>query len=133
MKMIWEKCINCIEKKYFILHKNYLRINLFINKINEKIMKTLQEIIKILKKHRDILRSDYNIKSVKIFGSYAEGNQTEKSDIDLIVEFGKTPTLIEVIHIEEELSKLLNTKIDLLTEEGISSYVKPYIREVTVL
>lgn len=99
----------------------------------KKFMKTLQEIINILKKHKDILRSNYNIRSVKIFGSYAEGNQTEKSDIDLIVEFGKTPTLIELIHIEEELSKLLNTKVDLLTEEGISSYVKPYIREVTVL
>jgi len=49
------------------------------------------------------------------------------------VEFKKVPTFIELIKIEEELSKLLDTKVDLLTEEGISPYIKPYIKEVNIL
>ncbi len=96
-------------------------------------MKTLEEIKEILKKNEDKLLRDYNIKSIKIFGSYAEERQKETSDIDLIVEFEKIPTFIELIRIEEEISKLLDIKVDLLTEEGISPYVKPYIKEVNIL
>jgi predicted nucleotidyltransferase len=96
-------------------------------------MKTIKEIKEILERNRKKLEKEYNIKSIKIFGSYAEGKQKEKSDIDLIVDFKKTPTFIELIKIEEEISKLLDTKVDLLTEEGISPYIKPYIKEVNIL
>jgi len=100
---------------------------------NGKIMKRLLEIKKILEEHRDKLRREYKIKNIKVFGSYVEGKETKKSDIDLIVEFESTPTLIELVRIEEELSQLLHVKVDLLTEEGISPYVKPYIKEFSVL
>jgi len=96
-------------------------------------MKTIKEIKEILERNREKLEKEYNIKSIKIFGSYAEGKQKEKSDVDLIVDFKKTPTFIELIKIEEEISKLLDTKVDLLTEEGISPYIKPYIKEVNIL
>jgi len=96
-------------------------------------MKTIKEIKEILERNRKKLEKEYNIKSIKIFGSYAEGKQKEKSDIDLIVDFKKTPTFIELIKIEEEISKLLDTKVDLLTEEGISPYIKPYIKEANIL
>jgi predicted nucleotidyltransferase len=96
-------------------------------------MKTIKEIKEILERNRKKLEKEYNIKSIKIFGSYAEGKQKEKSDVDLIVDFKKTPTFIELIKIEEEISKLLDTKVDLLTEEGISPYIKPYIKEVNIL
>jgi len=96
-------------------------------------MKTIKEIKEILERNREKLEKEYNIKSIKIFGSYVEGKQKEKSDVDLIVDFKKTPTFIELIKIEEEISKLLDTKVDLLTEEGISPYIKPYIKEVNIL
>jgi len=96
-------------------------------------MKTIKEIKEILERNRKKLEKEYNIKSIKIFGSYVEGRQKEKSDVDLIVDFKKTPTFIELIKIEEEISKLLDTKVDLLTEEGISPYIKPYIKEVNIL
>ena len=96
-------------------------------------MKTIKEIKEILERNRKKLEKEYNIKSIKIFGSYAEGKQKEKSDVDLIVDFKKTPTFIELIKIEEEISKLLDTKVDLLTEEGISPYIKPFIKEVNIL
>ena len=96
-------------------------------------MKRLKKIKEILRKNRDKLLKEYNIKSIKIFGSYVEGRQKKTSDIDLIVEFKKVPTFIELIKIEEEISKLLDTKVDLLTEEGISPYLKPYIKKVNIL
>ncbi|HDM71042.1 MAG: nucleotidyltransferase family protein [Thermotogae bacterium] len=96
-------------------------------------MKTLQEIIRILNDHRTELESKYKIKSLKIFGSYVERKQTETSDIDLIVEFYEVPTLIELVRIEEELTELLGVKVDLLTKESISPFIRPYIKEIEVI
>lgn len=90
----------------------------------------LEEVIKILSEHKGELRKKYKIKEIKIFGSYVKGEQKETSDIDLIVDFEETPTFIELVKIEEELEKVLGVKVDLLTEESISPFIKPYIREV---
>ncbi len=97
------------------------------------VMKTLKEIVQILSEHKAELKRKYKIKSLKIFGSYAEGKNTEKSDIDLIVDFYEVPTLIELVRIEEELSKLLGSKVDLLTEESISTFIRPYIKKIEVI
>jgi len=83
-------------------------------------MKSIDEIIKILTEHKGELKEKYNIKGIKIFGSYARGEQRERSDIDIIVDFEETPTLIELLRVGEEIERILGIKVDLLTEEGIS-------------
>jgi predicted nucleotidyltransferase len=93
-------------------------------------MKTLNEIIKTLNEHKEELKNKYKIKEIKIFGSYAKGKQKETSDIDLIVDFEDYPTFIEFLRIQEELENLLGVKVDLLTEESISPFVKPFIKEI---
>lgn len=92
----------------------------------------LEEIEGILKKHKRKLAKKYGIKSLRIFGSYVEGKQKRTSDLDLIVVFEETPTFIELLRIEEELSQLLGVKVDLLTEEQISPFIKPYIMEMEI-
>ncbi len=102
-------------------------------KRNDQKVETLEDIVKVLKAHRKEVAEKYGIKSIRIFGSYTEGKQRETSDVDLIVVFEKTPSLIELIRIEEELGEMLGVKVDLLTDEAISPFIKPYIREVEVL
>ncbi|WP_252228709.1 nucleotidyltransferase family protein [Caldicoprobacter algeriensis] len=102
-------------------------------KRNEQQVKTLEDIIKVLKAHGKEVAEKYGIKNIRIFGSYTEGKQRETSDLDLIVVFEKTPSLIELVRIEEELGKMVGVKVDLLTEEAISPFIKPYVREVEVL
>ncbi len=96
-------------------------------------MRSLQEVVEILNRHKDELRKKYKIKRIRIFGSYAEGTQRKSSDIDVIVDFEELPTFIEFMRIQEELEKLLNVKVDLLTEEEISPFIKPYIKEVVTV
>lgn len=75
-----------------------------------------------------------NMTYVGLFGSYARGDENEKSDIDLLVQFLKPITLIEFIQIENKLSKALNRKVDLVTEKALSPYLKPYvIKDLKVL
>ncbi len=96
-------------------------------------MKSFHEIIKILNMHKDELRKKYKIKEIKIFGSYVKEEQKESSDIDIIVDFEEFPTFIEFIRIQEELERILGIKVDLLTEESISPFIKPYIKEVVAI
>jgi hypothetical protein len=49
-------------------------------------MKTLKEIEKIIKQHQRELEEKYKVKRIGVFGSYARGEQSEGSDIDVLVE-----------------------------------------------
>jgi len=58
---------------------------------------------------------NYPIKQVHLFGSYADGNASPKSDVDVMVEFAERPvTLLDYCGFQEELSELLNVNIDII-------------------
>ncbi len=58
---------------------------------------------------------------IALFGSYARNEQTEKSDIDILVKFNKTYSLLQLIRIENELSYMLGIKVDLLTPGALKN------------
>ena len=62
-----------------------------------------------------------------IFGSFVRGEQKNKSDIDIAIEFDKNKpkSLLDLVHVEYELSKIFKRKVDL----GIFSSLNPYIIE----
>ncbi|MHA1239011.1 MAG: nucleotidyltransferase family protein [Candidatus Odinarchaeia archaeon] len=77
--------------------------------------KIIDKLTYILKKH--------GVKKIKIFGSYARGEQRDTSDLDVIVEFEKRKSLLELVGIEQELEDALGIKVDLLTRASISPYL----------
>ncbi len=50
-----------------------------------------------------------------------------------MVSFEETPTLLEFIDLKEYLEDITGIKVDLVAEDGISPYIKPYIKEIEVL
>jgi len=66
-------------------------------------------------------------KSAFIFGSFARGEETDKSDIDIIVEFKQTKSLLDLVRIEREITEKIGIKADLQTEKSISPYIAKYI------
>ena len=72
----------------------------------------------------EILR-DNDVARLEVFGSIARGEANENSDVDLLVEFSKRKTLLDVVSLERKMSTVLGRKVDLLTEAAIS----PYLRE----
>ena len=90
-------------------------------------MRSLDQILSVLKDEMPYFRSRYQIESLRVFGSYARGEQSKDSDLDLLVRFEKNAqlTLIDYIDLRDELSKLLSVKIDLVDE----STLKPLIGE----
>ncbi|MFH2142018.1 MAG: nucleotidyltransferase family protein [Bacteroidota bacterium] len=63
----------------------------------------------------------FGIKRLGIFGSFARNEQNSDSDIDLLVKFKVTPSLLQLIKIENDLSKKLGFKVDLITEGSIKN------------
>lgn len=72
----------------------------------------------ILKSEYPLLISEYGIKRIGLFGSYAKGTQNEDSDIDIIAEFNK-PIGLKFVEFTEYLEKILGKKVDVLTKAGI--------------
>jgi hypothetical protein len=66
---------------------------------------------------------EYGVTNVSVFGSYANNEETEKSDIDLIVEFKNQLSLLKYVEIEQKLTDYLGIKVDLLTKASISPYI----------
>lgn len=94
-------------------------------------MKKLEEIIKILNHHKKELEEKYKVKSLAIFGSYVLGEQSEKSDIDFLVEF-KEPVAFTFIHLADFLEEILQIKVDLITPDAIKPNRQKYIMEKLV-
>ncbi|MDP3047492.1 MAG: nucleotidyltransferase family protein [Chloroflexota bacterium] len=70
--------------------------------------------------HNDVAR-------LSVFGSFARGEATERSDVDLLVEFSKRNSLLALIALERKMSAALGRRVDLLTREAISPYLRDSI------
>ena len=73
----------------------------------------------------------YQVKRIGLFGSFAENRQRSGSDIDLVVEFSK-PTFDNFMGLSDYLERLFKRKVDLMTPESLSSYLKPSIEKQTL-
>ncbi len=81
-----------------------------------------KKIVPVLKKN--------GVKRAGIFGSYARGEETKDSDIDILIEFDGS--LLDVVRLEDKIHKILKKRIDLLTYGAISRYLKERIMQEEV-
>lgn len=88
---------------------------------------TTEEIRKKLSILLADLKKKYPIKSFEIFGSYARGDQTDVSDLDILVEFNDIIG-IRFIDLAEELEQKIGMKVDLISRKGVK---KRYLKEIS--
>jgi len=65
-----------------------------------------------------------DVTMIGVVGSMARGEQSDRSDIDLLVRFAKPKSLIKVIALEQQLASALGRDVDLLTEAVLSPYLR---------
>jgi predicted nucleotidyltransferase len=87
-------------------------------------MKQKDQIFAILKQQLPYLKKNFKVKSLGIFGSYAREEQTETSDIDMLVEFEAPVGFIKFIELENYLSDKLGGKVDLVTPDALKPLIK---------
>ncbi len=110
-----------IEKLESVENRNAYLTNLLRKDINPGIL-TIKEIKTRIKPVID----KYKIKEVYLFGSYARGEATPDSDVDIYCSSGDVGTLYDEVDFIEELEKALGKKVDLVT---IGSQMHEYFKE----
>ena len=77
----------------------------------------------------------YPIEKAWLFGSYARGEETDNSDVDVLVKFDKNAkiSLFDYVRIMDKMEKLLDKKIDLVSEKGIMNFAKESIENDKIL
>lgn len=90
-------------------------------------MLTKAEIKQKIIENSELLKK-YHVSRIGIFGSYINDNASEKSDIDLLVDFSETISLLQYVHLSDSITRFLNKKVDLVTVDGI----KPAIQNTII-
>jgi len=99
-------------------------------------MKSLAEIKQQLERAKPLIQQKYHVTQLGVFGSYVRGEQTQESDIDVLVEFdpGFRFGLLTFCELENHLSDLLELKVDLVMKKGLKPYIgEQILREVVYL
>jgi predicted nucleotidyltransferase len=94
-------------------------------------IKNKSELFGALRTHEARLK-DYGVKRCGVFGSFVRGMQTDRSDVDILVEFepGKK-SFDNFMHLAFFLEETLGRRVELVTPESLSPYIGPHIlREV---
>jgi predicted nucleotidyltransferase len=95
---------------------------------NFTVMLTLQNILQILRQHKPELQRKYPISRLGVFGSYARGEATEKSDIDIAVELNG-PMGLNFVAMADEIEELFGIKTDVVPKRSIKPKYLPYVEK----
>ena len=74
----------------------------------------------ILTSHKEELRRRFGVKEIAIFGSVVRGDATERSDVDLLVEFER-PIGFDFVRLADELEAILDAKVDLVSKSALNA------------
>lgn len=83
-------------------------------------MLTKEQVIQLLRENYPHLVTEYGVKRIGLFGSYAKGTPNEQSDVDVVVEFER-PIGLKFIELTEYLETLFDRKVDVLTPAGLQA------------
>jgi predicted nucleotidyltransferase len=105
-----------------------------------KIMKTseskenikLAYYLEILRKNIGDIEKQYKVSYLGIFGSCVRNEQKEYSDIDILVDFFETPSFFQFIRLENHLTNLLKTKVDLVMKDALRPNLGKHILEEVI-
>lgn len=97
-------------------------------------MKTIEEIKTQLEKLKPTLKKRYGVEAIGIFGSYTRGEQTKKSDADILVVFSEDAHVgfFKFLELEELLTQKLEVKVELVTKNALKPRMKEQILKETI-
>ncbi len=85
-------------------------------------MKTTNEYIALIRTHSDELRTQFGVKTLRLFGSVSRGEQHEGSDVDVCVEM--EPRIFLVVRLQRFLEQLLMCPVDVIR---MHKHINPFL------
>ena len=97
-------------------------------------LRSLEEIRSQLQALKPTLRKRFKVETIDIFGSYARGEQTGKSDLDILVTYSKTEpvSLLMVARLRRYLRRKLRVKVDVVSKEFVNKHIKDQVLKEAV-
>jgi predicted nucleotidyltransferase len=97
-------------------------------------MKAQERIRAQLEALKPLLKTKFEVENIGFFGSYSRGEQTKKSDVDILVVFKDDAHVgfFRFLELEEFLSRRLGVKVDLATKDALKPVLKERILKETV-
>ena len=93
---------------------------------------TKEDILVFLRAHKDELYQKYSVTKLGLFGSYAKGNATKESDVDVVVQLAK-PNLLALSALQQELQESLKIHVDVIRlRETMNPFLKDQISQEAI-
>jgi len=92
-------------------------------------MSIKKEVLSYLKENREYFKNKYGIKEIYLFGSVARGEDTQNSDIDLMVEFEDFVTFRHFVGFKNLLENKFKRKVDIATPDMIKPIMWKYVNK----
>jgi predicted nucleotidyltransferase len=90
------------------------------------------DILRVLTRFRDLKQDEFGIVRIGVFGSVAREENTDTSDVDIVVELNR-PDLLALIGIKQELEELLHRPVDVVRyRDRMNAYLKRRIEQEAV-
>ena len=93
---------------------------------------TFEQIYETLQQYITKLQEQYQVKTLGVFGSYARGEATDNSDLDLLVEFQGDLTFDKYMDLKFFLEDLFDKKIDLVIRDDLKPQIREKVLEETI-
>lgn len=87
----------------------------------------LAAIIERLRRVKPELADRFGVTGLAVFGSYARGEQSSGSDLDLLVDFARPPSLFELSRLDAALEATLGLRVDTVPRDSLNPRYAPYI------
>ena len=95
-------------------------------------MTEAEKITRKLRKDMPYLKERYNVRSLGLFGSHVRGEQQSGSDVDILVEFEQSLSLLGFMALERHLSELIGRKVDLVMKNALKPGIGEHILEEVI-
>lgn len=91
-------------------------------------------ISQIISSEKEYLQTVFKVSEIGIFGSYVRGEQTERSDVDILVDFSGNTSLFDVVDLEDYLTQKLDVRVDLVLKKALKPRIgEKILKEVVYL
>ena len=94
--------------------------------------RSLEDVKQQLQALKPTLKKRFKVETIDIFGSYARGEQTEKSDLDILVTYSEMVDLLLIAGLRRYLRRRLQMKVDVISKEFLNKYIKEQVLEEAV-
>ena len=84
---------------------------------------TIEEIRQVLADYLPELEKEYHLEFLKIFGSRLREDNRPESNIDILVSFSSTPSLLEFVRLKNHLSEILGLEVDLVMRNALKPHI----------